>query len=1340
VGDTAVIGAPLRDSFTGGFKADAGAAYVWTRSGSAWMLASTLTASEQGAGEHFGAALDMVAGRVVIGAPLWDNPAAEHFDFTTDSGSRAVQIGMQVLVSNTYNTTLGERGFVYQYIGEPATINLGTENYRDETRWMTPQEHGRAFVFEGSGSSWTRIARLTADGGLPEAEALIEGKAGDHFGAAVAIDGDFVAVGAPGYDGTALNQGAGYVFYRLPDAGWGSGPSWAHATGFKEHDFTSDDGSEVIDRGAQVLTTDDYDLTRGRRETVYRYIGSDDFSVNLATENYLNRNLWVEVPNSGKLLADRPAGSSQALTPPYNTADRFGTSVAVGGGRVVIGMPGFNETASDGVVLRADVGAMRTYSTDLALPSGDSAMWAEVLRDPRHANLPSDAASRFGSVTHYDPTSRTLFVADPGNNVVYTYVNEGLYWRPVQTINSPDSVFITAAGLTANYYDIPERNTLPTSFTGELTVPLISGNKEFAVYKGITGGSFAPDAISNSGDRTVRPPESDTFAARWSGEIYSTSTQNVVFHLGSDDGSKLFIDSILRINNDGLHPFQTISSASFQLTAGAHTIEVQFFEKYGGAGIRLDYEVGGVTRLLTGPFGKDIDVESGWMVIGAPDAKTYVYSQSGENWNLTQELSGAGGFGTSVAISASKLVVGMPSAPATYASWGQADPNYNLNLGAAGGAVVYNRSGSFWFQDRLLMPDDSILPAQTSYWGTFSPSDWNQVHIQGKGWYPIGGHWVNEGNGTEVILKPWMMMAAVDYNGGDWHAWWLFNFSGSDSTQYLPGSIDDDIEYIIVGSVQDLSGVYAKLRRDGVINTYYGGAHYVYERNDSYFAVGPRTIALAMDISGGDSGFQSNWNFGGSGENVVTMSGSRDDDIDYLAVASTRQVTTTRVEYNSFVGLEGDRWGSSVDIIGNTVLVGAPGRGDSAGRVGVYNLLSGDYSSWTSTIGSFTDAPLRASQLFNAGLSLGTEVVGVPGSTEFFASLPNANSVQRYFTTGGSGGSLGSPSGTNFGANEALSINANRMLIGAPDGNGRVHLYNSSEVLQQSFQPFFYNTSTSVLEMRTHDDTNLHFGAGGQVISRGFVVVGTANDTTLENKLYNFRQRGPDFTPVDNDLLVPEVVRKSETGASVAIDGNTAVVGARDFDNRGAVFVYLYDGVVGDDDNHNGILGDPGDMDYWTLQATVQARDIQTDDRFGFSVALSGDFLIVGAPEVGNSQGAAYLFERLGTAWTQSTKFVGGLGDRLGTDVDVFGGTAIAGAPGENAAFIYSYNGLTWTQTDSINGVADGLSGEFGASVALDQNTAVVGAPSAATNHGAAGGLRRRRHRLEISRHFAGWY
>ena len=1322
-GSTLVVGAPLSGSI------DIGAAYVFNRFGSTWTQATqNLTPSNPNASEHFGAAVDMVAGRIVVGSPDWNNP--EH-DFTTSSpDDREIQQGTRVLVMDGYNPSLGQAGTVYTYNGGAVTtLDLDSQDYLNTTLWLPSTDNGRAFVFEGGFETWTRIARLTAEGGLPEAEALLEGRGGDRFGATVAIDGDYVAVGAPGYDGDAIDQGAAYMFYRLPDTGWGTGASWTRATGYQEHSFTAQNSTQVasVTKGTQVLVGDSYDQGLGKRGSVYRYIG-DTATLNLGIQDYTAPNgNWREVPGSGRLTSDFPAGSSTDLPPEdsstvtlpaYATADRFGSSVAVGNGRLVIGLPGYNETNAAGTaVLRFDVGAVRTYSTDSLLPSVDASYWAEVLADPLdQANATPLDTSRFGSVTHYDPASRMLFVADPGSNVVYTYVNEGLYWRPVQTIASPDSVFITADGLSARYYDIPSRSSLPTSFAGLTQIG--ATQKEFAVYKGITGGSFAPIALNPPSPPTTPPTESDTFAAQWTGNIWSDIGQIVTFRLTSDDGSQLYVDNNLSngiaptliVNNDGLHGMSA-QEASVFLNAGLNFIDVRFFENFGGAGIKLEYRIGsGAYQLLTGPFGKDIDVDGNWMVIGAPDAKAYVYQRFDESWLLWQELSGAGGFGTSVAIAGSKLVVGMPSAPVTYASAGQADPNYNLNLGAAGGAVVFNRSGSFWSQERLLMPDDSGLPLATSYRAPFSPSDWNQVHIEGKGWYGIGGHAVNEGNGTEVILKPWMMMAAVDYNGGDWHAWWLFNFSGSDSTQYLPGSIDDDIEFIIVGTLQNTSGVYAELRRDGVIYTYYTGAASVGERNDSYMAVGPHSIAMAFDISGGDAGFHYAEN-PGTGEYQVTMSSARNDDIDYIAVASTRPVTTTRTEYNAFTGLAGARWGSSVDIIGNTVYVGAP----NESRVAVYNLLAGDYSSWSTTIGNFTDAPLRTSRYFDASGQLGTEVVGVPGSTEFFASRPGSNIVQQYFSGGSVGTALGTPGFGGFGADETLSINGNRMLFGATGGNGRAYLYNSGEILQQTYQPYFYNTAPSVDQMRADTNSALHFGTGGQIISQGFVTVGTANATTDANKLYNFRQRGADWTPVANDLLVPEAIRKSEAGSSVAIDGDTAVVAARDYDNRGAVFVYIRDGIIDDDDNGNGIFGDPLDMDYWSLQATLQASDIQTNDQFGYSVALSGDSLIVGAANKAGGAGGVYFFERLGTSWTQKAGFVGGLGDRLGTDVDVFGGTAIAGAPGENQAIVYEYNGVTWLTSEIIQGNAPGtgLFGEFGSSVAIDQDTIAVGAASA---------------------------
>ena len=86
---------------------------------------------------------------------------------------------------------------------------------------------GRAFVFEGSGTSWNRVARLTANGGLPGNEEALEGLAGDHFGASVSLSGNYAVVGAPDDDGVAIDQGSAYVFYALADQGSGTGSSWA---------------------------------------------------------------------------------------------------------------------------------------------------------------------------------------------------------------------------------------------------------------------------------------------------------------------------------------------------------------------------------------------------------------------------------------------------------------------------------------------------------------------------------------------------------------------------------------------------------------------------------------------------------------------------------------------------------------------------------------------------------------------------------------------------------------------------------------------------------------------------------------------------------------------------------------------------------------------------------------------------------------------------------------------------------------------------------------------------------------------------------------------------------
>jgi FG-GAP repeat len=92
-------------------------------------------------------------------------------------------------------------------------------------------------------------------------------------------------------------------------------------------------------------------------------------------------------------------------------------------------------------------------------------------------------------------------------------------------------------------------------------------------------------------------------------------------------------------------------------------------------------------------------------------------------------------------------------------------------------------------------------------------------------------------------------------------------------------------------------------------------------------------------------------------------------------------------------------------------------------------------------------------------------------------------------------------------------------------------------------------------------------------------------------------------------------------GWSVALDGSTAVVGAP-FKNSdtGAAYVFVRSGTA------------------WSQQAKLTASDATSGGQFGFSVALDGSTAVVGAPGKNSKTGAAYVFARSGTAWSQQAK------------------------------------------------------------------------------------------------------
>jgi hypothetical protein len=143
----------------------------------------------------------------------------------------------------------------------------------------------------------------------------------------------------------------------------------------------------------------------------------------------------------------------------------------------------------------------------------------------------------------------------------------------------------------------------------------------------------------------------------------------------------------------------------------------------------------------------------------------------------------------------------------------------------------------------------------------------------------------------------------------------------------------------------------------------------------------------------------------------------------------------------------------------------------------------------------------------------------------------------------------------------------------------------------------------------------------------------------------------------------------------------------------------------------------------WTQQAKLVASDGAAGDQFGFSVALDGDTVVIGAfrdDDKGSDSGSAYVFTRAGSGWTQQAKLVasdGAAGDQFGWSVALDGDTAVIGARLDDdkgidsgSAYVFTRAGGAWTQQAKLV-ASDGAAGDqFGFSVALDGDTAVIGA------------------------------
>jgi len=243
-------------------------------------------------------------------------------------------------------------------------------------------------------------------------------------------------------------------------------------------------------------------------------------------------------------------------------------------------------------------------------------------------------------------------------------------------------------------------------------------------------------------------------------------------------------------------------------------------------------------------------------------------------------------------------------------------------------------------------------------------------------------------------------------------------------------------------------------------------------------------------------------------------------------------------------------------------------------------------------------------------------------------------------------------------------------------------------------------------------------------MSGDLAVIGAYRDDdrgSTSGSVYLYARAGSGWAMAQK-LTASDGAMDDQFGRAVAIHGETALVGARYDDDRGtdsgSAYVYLRSGTK------------------WSRQAKLTAKAGQAFDLFGSSVALKGDSALVGAygdSRKGKDTGAAYIFTRTGTTWTEQQKLTaidGIQADALGTTVALDEGVAVAGAPSDDdrgsdsgTAFLFSRTGTTWKQAAKLTASDGGGSDHLGISVAVSGGTALVGAfadDDAGGNAGAA--------------------
>lgn len=256
-------------------------------------------------------------------------------------------------------------------------------------------------------------------------------------------------------------------------------------------------------------------------------------------------------------------------------------------------------------------------------------------------------------------------------------------------------------------------------------------------------------------------------------------------------------------------------------------------------------------------------------------------------------------------------------------------------------------------------------------------------------------------------------------------------------------------------------------------------------------------------------------------------------------------------------------------------------------------------------------------------------------------------------------------------------------------------------------------TWTFQQKLTGYDSSTLHFFGSAVALSGDTMVVGAQRagfgSSANRGAVYVFTRNGAIWS-FQQKLTAYDGSALDFFGAVVAMNGDTLVVGAHGDDtNKGSVYFFTRSGSV------------------WSFQQKLTAYDGSAQDFFGFSVALSGDTLAVGASGDDTNKGSVHVFTRSGTVWMlqqKLTAYDGSAQDSFGVSVALSGDTLAVGATGDDAgkgsAYVFTRSVTYWINQQKLTAYDGSAQDSFSCVLAMNDTTLVVGAHGDDAGKGAA--------------------